>query len=238
MTCKICYKFSLSRETARATERLERAQKKLKKDGKALKHFILSPPHWLHRLPLDKLRKEAYKIVESVTSVRRMELVRGKPKPVKRKNRNVGGMMLLHAYRKNHDTKMWYFSPHFHAVGFGWIEDTKEEFNQSGWIVKNKGRRDSVSKTVYYLLSHCTIVRGKRKSKHAVTWYGSASYSKLKIEKKEDETKKCPHCHQDLVDLQPLEPYKPPDDMEPGLVSCGLYYHPTASDSRRSNKVN
>jgi hypothetical protein len=199
-SCKVCYKKWLAREASRATERLERGEKKLEKPPK---HIVLSPPSWLHHNNLKDLKKVGYRIMKTAKAD--------------------GGVMVFHAYRKNHETRTWYFSPHFHIVGFGWIDGVAEIFKKDGWVIKNKGTRDSVFQTVYYLLSHCTIV----KDRHSVTWFGEVSYSKLKIQKEDENGKKCPDCNCELVDLQPLEPFRPPDKEFAGFVEPGLYYHPT-----------
>ena len=38
---------------------------------------------------------------------------------------------------------VWYPRLHFHVVGFGWLNHIVENYHKSGWVVKNKGERDS-----------------------------------------------------------------------------------------------
>lgn len=89
----------------------------------------------------------------------------------------------------------WYFSPHFHIVGFGWIEGTGAEFLKSGYVVKNIGRRKSVGGTVLYLLSHS----GVHLDYHVLTWFGALSYNKLRVDPEVREGNLCPTCGSPLV---------------------------------------
>lgn len=84
----------------------------------------------------------------------------------------------------------WYFSPHFHIVGFGWIDDVGDNFTKSGYIVVNLGIRETVSGTVLYILSHAGV-----HSKYKVlTWFGACSYNKLLTEPDERRGNECPTC--------------------------------------------
>ncbi|GAI13172.1 unnamed protein product, partial [marine sediment metagenome] len=89
----------------------------------------------------------------------------------------------------------WYFSPHFHVVGFGWIEGTGQEFLRSGYVVKNIGRRRSVGGTVLYQLSHA----GVHLDYHVVTWFGVCSYNKLRVVQEDREGNTCPTCGARLI---------------------------------------
>jgi len=71
----------------------------------------------------------------------------------------------------------WYFSPHFHIVGFGWVRNVKEVFEETGWVIRNEGVRKTLFGTLSYLLTHCGI----RKGRHSLTWFGCCSYAKLRI---------------------------------------------------------
>ena len=161
------------------------------------KHIVISLPKsdWgLVRTDYRKLRRRVYTIAKR-TGV-------------------VGGCLVFHPFRRRcprcgtppemgHDICMscgnlwfqWYFSPHFHIVGFGWIEGTGEEFNRSGYVVRNVGRRKSVGGTVLYLLSHA----GVHLEYHVLTWFGVLSYNKLKVEPEFREGNRCPTCGASLV---------------------------------------
>lgn len=89
----------------------------------------------------------------------------------------------------------WYFSPHFHLVGFGWVSGTAEEYEASGYIVKNIGERKSVGGTVLYILSHA----GVHEKYHVLTWFGSLSYNKLRVDPEERRGNECPTCGAKLM---------------------------------------
>lgn len=107
-----------------------------------------------------------------------------------------GGLSIFHPFRC--DTAEWYWSPHFHTIGYGWIHGTKEVYEDQGWVIKNIGVRKDVVRVVSYALSHAGI----REGNHAVTWFGELSYAKLKVELEPDDENKCPFCLSPLVLLQ------------------------------------
>jgi len=168
--CEICYRKWMARESNKATRRIEKYEKQ---SGNPAKHIIVSPPLWKHYLPIKDLRKEAYKILKDIGSV--------------------GGSLIFHPFRYDKNSKRWYYSPHFHIIGFGWLVGTAETYQKSGWVVKNKGVRDSTFATFYYQLSHAGVRRGN----HTVTWFGDLSYSKLKVEQ-EPNLNECPLCQAKL----------------------------------------
>lgn len=75
------------------------------------------------------------------------------------------------------DFNEWYISPHFHIICYakdGIDGDlVSKNFNETGWVVKNLGVRDSVMATAVYQLTHCGI----HKNFHTVTWFGMMGYS-------------------------------------------------------------
>ena len=126
----------------------------------------------------------------------------------------VGGMTIFHPFRRKcprcgmvpemgHKTCLncgklwfeWYFSPHFHIVGFGWIEGVGEIYKDTGYVVVNVGVRKSVAGTVLYQLSHC----GTHQDYHTITWFGALSYNKLKVEPEERTGNTCPTCGRKLI---------------------------------------
>jgi hypothetical protein len=143
------------------------------------------------------MKKEVYRILKEVGAI--------------------GGASIFHPFRYNVIELMWFYSPHFHIVGFGWIDGTQELYNKEGWIVKNKGIRESVFGTFHYQLSHCGIKKGV----HSLVWFGDLSYSKLKMEK-EPETNVCPICN---AKLRPIYYYgllgAPPPECE-----CEIFVDP------------
>jgi hypothetical protein len=186
--CEICYKKWMAREANKSTRRIEKYEKL---SGKNVKHIIVSVPLWLHYTPKKELAKQSYKILKEIGCI--------------------GGATVFHPFRYRKECKEWYYSPHFHVLGFGWIEKTAENYQKNGWVVKNKGTRDSTFATVYYQLSHAGI----KKRHHTLVWFGDLSYSKLKMEE-EPENGVCPICKGELrlVYHYGLYGYDPPPETE------------------------
>jgi hypothetical protein len=197
--CSVCWKKWLAREANKATKRIE----KYTSENRLPKHVVVSVPVWLYHEELKTLRKLARLVLKAVHCE--------------------AGTMIFHAYRRNKVDGSWYYSPHFHVVGFGWIVGTAEKFKENGWIAVNLGIRKSVFQTMFYQLSHCAV--GKN-HKHTVTWFGNLSYSKVPTEKEPKKDKKCPYCGNCLIELEPYGSFKPPDEEFEGPTTHGLYYHP------------
>ena len=133
----------------------------------------------------------------------------------------VGGVLVVHHFRCE-DRKYTKKGLHFHAVGFAdkaqvdGLEVARQFKKDNGWIIKNKGSRKSVRKTISYLLSHCSVKEGK----HSITWFGKLSYSQMKnpgiTEKEMKELEKlncCPMCQERLVRLEYVGTDRPPEDI-------------------------
>jgi len=161
--CPKCAGGWAKRSTARILDRL----KVSKKNMKYLKHVVVSPPTWLQHKSIEFLRKEARKMAKRAGIE--------------------GGLDIPHPFR--HRNRLWYVSPHFHYLAWGWVSQTEELFRKNGWIVKNIGIRENPIGTIMYLLSHA----GVKKGRHTITWFGDLSYSKLKVEKLDFHIK-CPEC--------------------------------------------
>jgi len=204
--CNTCKKNWLRKAVTRSETRIKRYLKQ--NPGVVPKHITISPPSWQHHKSLNFLRKQAYKILKEVSCE--------------------GGNMVFHAYRsRSLDGKtMWYFSPHFHVIGFGWIVGYKvaDVYKKNGWITKNIGVRESFSNVLSYQLSHCAVVKGK----HTLTWFGDLGYrnGKLKVENK-PKPSKCPECNAVLVELLHNGRGEPPPkgDFE-GFVNADSYFAP------------
>lgn len=118
-----------------------------------------------------------------------------------------GGSVIYHSKRKN-AIKGMYFSPHFHMLGYGWIEGEQviERHDKTGLIFKNAGLRKSLEGTIRYELNHAAV---PQKSGHVVTWFGSMGYRNLHVEKVKGEKEKClwGHPMHDVayVGKEPLE---------------------------------
>jgi len=199
--CSICWDSWLVREASRVTERIEKfrmsSQKKGFRSTKPI-HVIVSPPKWLWNVSWTEMKKIFRRMVKRAGIV--------------------GGVSMFHAFRLKNDGKTWFYSPHFHMIGYGWVTDAKKISSNDGWIIKNKGiRKDSteVYSTVAYQLSHTAIAKGV----HSVTWFGELSYRskyalELKREIQESDAGKCPYCSQYLVLIEIKGSDRPPPDQE------------------------
>ena len=188
-------KNGLGRESNKATRRIEKYEELSKKPAK---HIVISVPSWLYNEQAKNLRREAYRVLKAVNCK--------------------GGTLIFHPFRFHKDYKEWYYSPHFHCIGFGWISNTEEVYNKEGWIVKNKGLRDSVFATFYYQLSHA----GVKKGLHTLTWFGDLSYSKLKVEE-EPNPDVCPLCS---AKLRPVYFYGLFGGMPPPETEIEMFFEP------------
>ena len=144
-----------------------------------------------------KIRSKAYKLIKNAGFV--------------------GGNLVPHPFRK--DASGWYYSPHFHAVGYGWIKNTKEIYEKTGYVVKNLRVRKSTSGTLYYQLNHAGVSllkNGKiQYGYNTITWFGQLSYNKLEYTPPKDERETCPLCDEKLVLLVPSkESDRPPPEEE------------------------
>ena len=200
-SCSVCWDSWLTREASRVTERLEKFRMLSERNGfRSTKpiHVIVSPPKWLCNVSWIELKKTFRKMVKRAGIV--------------------GGVSMFHAYRLKNDGKTWFYSPHFHMIGYGWVINTKKISLNDGWVIKNKGIRKNsteVYSTVAYQLSHTAIAKGV----HSVNWFGELSYRskyalELKREKQESDADKCPYCSQYLVWVIVRGTDRPPPDEE------------------------
>lgn len=186
--CPVCYEKWAGKEAGKIEYRLASVGRRM---GLVI-HVTVSPSMDDWAMPYEKLRAKAYSIAK--------------------KSGFKGGSCIFHPYRED-DRGFWYFSPHFHLVGYGWIKDTAEGYSSHGWVVKNIGVRETVSGTALYQLSHC----GVHPHFHSVTWFGKLSYNKLRITPDVPEKHYCPACHSELVQLIFLGRDEQLPDKEDGL---------------------
>lgn len=198
-SCPVCYERGWAVREARNIEfRLEQASKHFG----LVEHIIVGVPskYW----NLDE--KKRLKIVKKALKVRGV----------------IGGCFIPHGFRYNR-MKQWYWSPHYHILGFilggyckcrgcakcfkgcgGFVDRNYRQNEIDGIYVKVKGKRKSVGGTAWYQLHHASFRTDKKRS-HVVTWFGVCSYRKLKVSKelrKEWDRlrkSKCPICGSDLV---------------------------------------
>lgn len=166
--CPVCWEYWANREKDNASKRIH----SFHLEGRNLQpiHLIVGVPSFDFGLSLQELRKKVYKSLKEVHCL--------------------GGMMIFHPRRKNAFSGEWYFSPHFHVLGFGWILDVRRNYFKSGYVVKNVGIRKSLEGTIWYQLSHA----GVPDKKHGISWFGCLSYNKLHVKKEEEKEHLCPIC--------------------------------------------
>ena len=171
---KCCFKW-LGRSSSKSTKRMKLYEKQSKKIAK---HIIISVPYWDYYKPKKEIAKKAYQVLKEVKAD--------------------SGLIIFHPFRYHKDSDMWYYAPHFHVIGFGWVENVVETYQKYGYIIKNLGKRETLFGTIYYQLSHCGI----KKHNHSLVYFGDCSYSKLIVEEEEQESKICPHCKEYLQELE------------------------------------
>lgn len=202
-SCPICYRYGWAvREARRIELRLKEASKRFG----LVEHIIVGVPSKFWFLSFEGLRLKAIQALA----------VRGV----------VGGVLIFHGFRYNnvdearrkHVLMGWYWSPHFHVLGFvlggygkcrgcpkcvkgcGGFVDRNYRLNETdGFYVKVKGKRKTVGGTAWYQLNHASVKRGANRF-HVATWFGICSYRKLKltVEKREEL---CPICQHELVSI-------------------------------------
>ena len=190
-SCPICFKHGWAvREAGRIEARLDEAGKRFG----VVEHIVASVPVRDYGLSFEALRVKAVKAL----------FVRGV----------VGGVLIFHGFRYNL-RKHWYWSPHFHVLGYilggysrcrgckkgcvgcdGFEARTRKEFEKDGFIVRVLGERKTVFGTAWYQLNHASIKRGVERF-HVATWFGCCSYRKLKVTV-EYKRNVCPICEHDL----------------------------------------
>jgi len=211
--CKKCYGSWIARETSKAYKRIKKFDIWFAGRDK-IKHVIVSVPRWEQGKPLEELRKDMRKLCKRA-GLR-------------------GGLDVVHPFRCK-DGK-WFFSPHFHVMAYGWVKGTENIFKDKGWIIKNKGIRKSIKGTISYILSHAGI----KKRRHTLTWWGELSYSKLTLQKEDQEEYKH-RCTQCEAVYRPLICFKegyrrepPPTDLIFSDDPYGWYY---LEDFRREGNL-
>lgn len=191
-SCRTCYRKWIAREANKATRRIE-TYANLSKQKPI--HVLLSVPGYQYHISVKELREKMRLIINKINLK--------------------GAMVIFHPFRFKDNIRQYYYAPHFHLVGFGYLQGIREAFSKYGWFIKFLGVRESVFQTVSYLMSHCGIKKGN----HTVTWLGRLSYSKLKVEK-EPPLIECPVCGGKFVVIyhDGIHPVVPPDKMYEGLV--------------------
>ena len=198
-SCPKCYLGGWTvRQARNITNRLAEASKRFGQ----VEHIIATIPPKFYGLSLEALRAKIDKILFD----------RGV----------IGGVKIFHGFRYNF-RKHWYWSPHFHVLGFilggykcrncakvrktgkcgienrncdGFVNRNYRMYEKDGCIVKVKGKRKSVYHTAFYQLNHSSVKKGVRRFQVA-TWFGVVSYRKMKVTV-EKRKSLCPICRHEL----------------------------------------
>jgi len=193
-SCPVCYKFGWAvRQAGKIEMRLAEASKRFG----LVEHIVATVPPKFYGLSLEALRIKIVKVLKA----------RG----------IIGGVLIFHGFRYNL-SKSWYWSPHFHVLGFilggypcrsckkkcykgcGEFEDRKYRcYEKDGCIVRVLGKRKTVGGTAWYQLNHASVKKGVVRF-HVATWFGVCSYRKLKVSA-EYQKNVCPICGHILVRL-------------------------------------
>ncbi len=213
--CEYCWLEKwLARVSHRATQRIENYIQVFKNlqfaRSPQLQRKYLNPihvivsPSWNDKfMSFDKLKNKARKLINQAGIE--------------------GGLMIYHPFSLDGKTGQWVIRPHFHIVGFGWVVNTKKISDSDGWVIKNKGLRDSLFSTIYYQLSHT----GVSDDVHSITWFGSLGYrakyaDRFKVDE-EDESSFCDYCGIMLVEFAYVGLDRPPDYEFVGLVNSKFW---------------
>jgi len=236
-SCEVCWDKWVSREAHRGTHKLETYGSIRRKPAK---HIVISIPVKDWYMPFEKMKEKARELLKT--------------------NNIEGGCLIFHPFRHEdltvlsngadgiEDKKFWYWSPHFHIIGFGWIQSKTVEdgYAQTEWVLRNLGVRDSIHATLWYQLSHAGLeipgVKGKHH--HTITWFGNLSntmiakcYRACKPEKSEAYNM-CPICQCRLKRIShhlPGQRLKPPwwkESFEGWSDPQGLCYREEREDER------
>jgi hypothetical protein len=130
----------------------------------------------------------------------------------------IGGVLIFHVFRYNL-VRHWYFSPHFHVLGFilggysrcrhckgadcyscdGVEGRCYKVYQRTGYIVRVLDKRKTVKGTAWYQLNHSSIDTSRRRF-HVATWFGVCSYRKLRVTVEKLKAL-CPICRHELDDI-------------------------------------
>jgi hypothetical protein len=211
--CEYCWLEKwLSRESSRATQRIENYIE-------VFKHLQFARSPNLQRKHLNPIH-----VIVSPSwndKFKSFDYLKNKARELINQAGIEGGLMIYHPFSLDKKINQWIVRPHFHILGFGWVVDTKKISDSEGWVIKNKGLRDSLHSTIYYQLSHA----GVSDNVHAITWFGSlgyrAKYANLFKVEDDDESDFCDYCGCMLVEFEYVGQDKPPDFEFVGLVNDG-----------------
>lgn len=217
--CPICYQKWASRAAGRIEEKFKRlsrnnAEAKVPGLGRPI-HVVISVPEvdaHLYHDDFKLLRAKAYKFAKRAGvkggcaifhpyANDKMHEETPEKILIDQSTGDFNLKFIKEYYRKmNKSINFWYVRPHFHLICYGWIDEDSvvEIHEETGWVIKNLGVRDSVRMTAFYQLSHCGVKKGVQ----TVSWFGALSnrnYHKLDpLPKLKPTRARCPECKAEL----------------------------------------
>jgi len=69
-----------------------------------------------------------------------------------------GSAIIFHPFRFNKKIRYWYYSPHFHVVGFGLVKGIVDSYYKNYWYIKDVGVRKSVFESLFSLKLTTVII--------------------------------------------------------------------------------
>ena len=97
------------------------------------------------------------------------------------------------------DDEYTYVSPHFHVIGYGFMERSDLFSTRTGWVYKNVRdlvRYAEIGQVAFYLLSHCSGQVGGR----AISYYGLLWRLSGRCVRKDSVPEECDKCGSDVVE--------------------------------------
>lgn len=202
--CRICFVPSIQRQSIATSNRLitfttmknnyRLYRKKSKSWNRKLKHVVVSPPEELHYLYRTKkgrkqLRKMENFILNCIYDRLKDKLVSSRSNfDVNRIRHEVNGSVVIeHPYRFNKDAMVANFSPHFHHIMSGWLNNELVDIinKKTKWVITDIRELDSWEECYQltrYLLSHSATFTpdlDTGRTEHSVRYMGDMNNRKF-----------------------------------------------------------
>ena len=208
LSCPVCMEKAISRAADRIVHRLTSYEESYPDCGDPI-HVTISLPQ-ARALNFSTMRRKAARLAQKAGIT--------------------AAVMIYHPWRLNKRTGKWRFGPHFHLIGFGWVENTVKIYRKHGWVIKNIGVRKDPFKVVRYQLSHC----GVHPVRHSTTYIGGLSGRKFKAPPMPRKTSTCPTCGGFMLPVKYTGDVNPFDSLPEGYYSGSMEWvydtHGSGSD--------
>lgn len=188
--CPICYPTWGSRAAARVENLLEEYQRLI---GSRYRPFYvtLSPDPEDYQEETEetmrRLLEDARKMARILGASAVVVIPHGYRIRLERKREAADGASRLHVNRyewcmkQPNPREFLSWSPHLHLMGWGYLKDSDEFHQETGWVYKKHRNVDNIAKAAYYQLSHAWVPAGKQK--HVLRYWGGLSPTNLGCEK-------------------------------------------------------